>query len=80
MVNIPGRFGILRALSAEQKNPKPFFFLSAEQEITRLRDMNEKHLSESMIRKAAAVVPPPPPPTFGGKFTKSQLFGFCTLD
>ena len=42
--------------------------------------MNEKHLSESMIRKAAAVVPPPPPPTFGGKFTKSQLFGFCTLD
>jgi hypothetical protein len=42
--------------------------------------MNEKHLSESMVRKAAAVVPPPPPPTFGGEFTKSQLFGFFTLD
>ena len=40
--------------------------LSAEQEVTRLRDMNEKHLNENMLRKAAAVAPPPPPATFGG--------------
>ena len=55
--------------------------LSAEQEVTRLRDINEKHLNENMLRKAAAVAPPPPPPTFGGEFRNVRSKAIlCTVD
>ena len=53
---------------------------SSEQEVTRLRDMLDKNLSEAMIRKAEAIAQAPPPPTFHESHEDDRLLAALHSD